>query len=166
MESSDRNYHNDDINYSELIDIGKKLVTEDKNHIQGEHNLNLALLAPNLDNISKIQTLAIKSYIYFSLEKDIDVLLHLIKKILKPESQIFYEKKFDSTINFCFVRMFYRAGSLCEKDYPYMALYLLSKSKNIILEFPPLRSDSASLEIIEKCMSNLTVQITHKVKFY
>jgi hypothetical protein len=164
MESSEKISNNDEVNYSELIDVGRKLVTENKNYIHGEYYLNLSLLAPNIDSSSKLQALAVKSYIYFSLEKNLNVLLHLAKKILKPESKIFYEKNFDSSIYFCFVRMFYRAGNLCEQDNPLLALYLLKLSREIIIENPQLKGETGSLEIIEKAISNLTMIVTKNVK--
>jgi len=166
MESSEKIYNNDEVNYSELIEVGKKLVTENKNYIQGEYYLNLSLLASNLDNSSKLQALAVKSYIYYSFEKNLNVLLHLIKKILKPESKIYYEKKFDSHIYFCFVRMFYRAGILCEQDYPFLALYLLKLAREIFSENPQIQGDTSSLEIIEKGISNLTTAVTNIVKSF
>jgi hypothetical protein len=163
MESYDRNNQNDEVNYSELIDIGKKLVTEEKISSQGEYNLNLSLLAPNIDSSSKIQALAIKTFIYFSLEKNLKILLHLTKKILKEESKIYYEKIYDSSIIFCFVRMFYRSGILSEAEYPYLAFYFLTMSKNLILENPQLRGDSNSVEIIEKSIGALSSSIGQKV---
>jgi len=164
METSDRNNQIDEFNYSELIDLGKKFVTEEKILSQGEYNLNLSLLAPNIDSSSKIQALAIKTFIYFSMEKNLNILLHLTKKILKPDSKIFYEKKFDSSIIFCFVRMFYRTGSLSEAEYPYLAFYFLKMSKNLILDNPQLRGDSNSLEILEKSIGALYTSLSQKVK--
>ena len=162
MENSNRkastNVINEEINYVELIDLGRKLVNGEDIKL-GQHFITLALLSPNIDTQSKIQASAIKSFAHFKL-KDEMVTLSQAKKILK----FMNKNKLDtleSSILFCLVRVLYRAGSLLiELKQKYLAALLLYDAKRLF-ELRQMRDEKdSSLSTLEDTLKPLIKSIT------
>jgi hypothetical protein len=155
---------NEEINYSELIDIGRKFAnTEDKK--SAETNLNLALLAPNIDTFGKIQAVAIKSFIYYK-DKNIQVILCFVKKALKILDNTKLNN-LETTAAFCLIRILYRGGMLLsEMNEPYMASYLFFTARNIFEEKNLTRIESESYETLETAFTSVLKEISADVIFY
>ncbi len=149
----------EDVNYQKLIEEGKKLIVEEKNYLNGEYFLNLALLASHIDPQSKINVLAIKSHVYSNL-KNLNNLLNYAKKILKQDTKINIEHKFDYQTNFCLARILYRAGMNCENIYTNYSLYFLTLSKNILNKTYELRNESESIEAVDKAAKGVQAKLT------
>ncbi len=161
MESNDNKSNADDeVNYTELIDQGRKQVNSEDIKT-GLHLINLALLSPNLDIISKVQTLAIKSFAHYKL-KDRNITLGLAVKMFK-----FLNKQkldlLDSAVLFCAVRMLYRGGSIMiENNFPYVGAYCYYFAKKLF-ECKGLRAERDSYETLEKAIKEVLKTLTDEV---
>lgn len=152
---------NDEVNYTELIDIGRKQVNGDDIKL-GIYYINLALLSPNLDPQSKIQALAIKSFAHFKM-KEGSVVYSVVNKVLKYMAREKVEL-FEQAVLFCIVRMLYRGGSLMlENKQIYLAAFCLYYAKKLF-EFKALRAEKESYETLENTIKPLLSDITTEVR--
>lgn len=158
---SNSQQYNEEVNYIELIDIGRKEVNGDDVKL-GLHYLNIALLSPNLDIQSKIQAQAIKSYAYFKL-KDLNTILHITFKLLHEENF----KLLETNSLFCLVRILYRCGSiLIENKFYLVAAYCFNNAKKLF-EYKNLRLERDSYETLETAIKSVLNTISQEVnKFY
>lgn len=162
MENSKRkssiNVINDEINYTELIDIGRKLVNGEDIKL-GQHYITLALLSPNIDIHSKIQASAIKSYAHFKL-KDERVCLAQVEKIFRFMKKNKLET-FEANIILCIIRVLYRGGSLLiELKKKYTAAYLLYEAKRLF-DLRQVREERESnLTTLDDTLKPLLKEIT------
>jgi hypothetical protein len=106
---SDSNVINEEINYSELIEIGRKLINGDDMKL-GLHHINMVLLSPNIDNDSKLNALAIKSYAYFKMNNQ-DIILSTVKKVKRFLNKVKLET-LSKEVLFFSIRILFRAGNL------------------------------------------------------
>lgn len=154
--SSNTNVVNEEINYSELIDIGRKFVNSDDIKL-GLHYLTLALLSPNIDSSSKIQALAIKSYANYKL-KDEEMTLYILSKVI----HILNKSKLDSLDNatlLCCVRMLYRGGSvLVDSKQLYIAAYSFYYAKKLF-DQKCMRGERDALDTLDKTLKPLLTDI-------
>jgi hypothetical protein len=165
MENSKRksstNVLNEEINYVELIDIGRKLVNGEDIKL-GQHFITLALLSPNIDLHSKIQASAIKSYAHFKL-KDERVTLAQVEKIFRFLKKNRLET-LEASLILCIIRVLYRGGSLLiELKKKYTAAYLLYEAKRLF-ELRQMRDErESSLTTLEDTLKPLLKDITADV---
>lgn len=149
-----------EINYSELIDNGRKLVNESGQNL-GEYHITLALLAPNLDLQSKIQAWAIKSYAYYKI-KDENILLTYIKRIFKILNTTKVRLLEQYTV-FSMIRILYRGGMLMsECKHNFISGMLLYKAK-LLFEDKDIRGEQESFETLEKSFNDILKKITVEV---
>lgn len=154
---------NDEINYNEIIDQGRKLVNgvNGENAKIGENYINLSLLAPNIDSQSKINAWAIKSFVRYKLKDDI-VVLSFIKKSLKALNGIKLNSLEPNTV-FCLIRIFYRAGILLsELNQIYLSCFCMYEAKNLFEE-KDIRSERESRDTLDTQFANALKEVSKDV---
>jgi len=109
------------------------LINEHGEFRKGEYFINLALLSHNIVESSKINCVAIKSFLNFKLQNE-----HFINVIVKKYLSYIKEKKhrsFSTETNTSLVKGFYRGGLmyLDTKKY-FLSALCLYKAKQLLIE--------------------------------
>lgn len=124
---------NEEINYEKIITQGRDLINDCGEFKKGEYFINLALLSHNIVESSKINCIAIKSFLNFKLHNE-----HFLCIIVKKYFSYIKEKKhrsFSSDTILSLVKGFYRGGLIfLETGKFFLSAFCLYKAKQLLVE--------------------------------
>ena len=150
-----------EINVLNLIENAKKFI-ESQDLTNAEYYLNLASLSPEIEFNSKIQAMAIRSYIHFSSKRECIVLL-IANKILKEITKL--KNDVETSTLFSFLRCFYRAGDLLSKNKKlFLSAFFFYKAKNYCESFESQMNNNDTKNSLELNLIKVLDEISNFLK--
>jgi hypothetical protein len=150
-----------EIKFNDLIEKAREYSNKDL--VESEYNINLAILGSDIDEQCRIQIWALKSYLHCKHKTENELLTYYSKALKHIQNKTL--SKIDTNSAFCIIRLMYRCGTvLHENKNNYLAAHCMFEAKNIFEE-KDIRTERESLDTLENSFSVLLKEIGADVKY-